>query len=273
MTGAGGGILADGTRDSLRFQNSFSDNRQQISECINYNQHDEIDQRNEEVKRLRRRWQSELDVLYAREMERSEAIQKLEAEVQCLKSDLEVRKARALAWKDPREEFESQLILKMYNLDQRVRRQEKFIGFCEGREEFMASKGTDVWTLSNQDIDKAMNTIAFELSSILLGHDIEKPLLAYKATDDPNLASLVRSCMALGGESANEKSRMHDFISTSKKALLIRTLALVALRDWVFETDFPNFVEDSPLLKITRRNVMAFGKLSPIGYKLKYRSD
>lgn len=218
----------------------------------------EISQREAEIATFHEKWQSELEIIYAREIEKTETISTLESEIQGLKQDLEARQAGDITRKDPREEFQSQLIGKIHNLIQRVRRKENAVKFCERR----VGRQSSSWTLDNQAIDGAMGAISFELESILLGHNTETSLLASGAISNTDLASLIRSYLHLVGAPSNDQSSIENFVSNCDMLHLIRILTVVALRDWVFQTAFPDFIpKNSPFLQSMRRNVMAFSKL------------
>jgi hypothetical protein len=176
-----------------------------------------------------------------------------------LQEAAEAWKAGEIARKDPRGDFESSLIQRIHRLDQRVRNQEKLISFCEGR----GGRQRRDWSLANRDIDQAMDAIGFELESILLGHDMETSLLTSTPISSTDLTFLVRSYLLFIGAPLDGLSVIESFVSTCDMSHLIRTLTVVALREWVFQTDFPNFTDqDSPFLRSVRKNIMAFGKFS-----------
>ena len=200
-----------------------------------------------------------MDILYARQVQKDDTIRTLEIEIQGLQEAAEAWKAGAIARKDPRGDFESSLIQRIHKLDQRVRNQEKLLNFCEGRG---GCQRRD-WSLANRDIDRAMDSISFELESILLGHDMGKSLLTSTPISSTDLTSLIQSYLLFIGAPFDGPSVIENFVSTCDTSHLIRTLTVVALREWVFQTDFPNFIDqDSPFLRSVRNNIIAFGKFS-----------
>jgi hypothetical protein len=213
----------------------------------------EISVKEAEIETLRKSWQSELDILYARETEKNESIMTLESEIQSLKEDLETRGASDIAGKDPREDFQSELITRIYSLDRRVRAQETWLGFRERRGGLQSRD----WSLTNQDINRAMNDIGFELESILLGHNTETSLLASRPISNSDLASLVDSYLSL----IDAQLPIQEFLATCDVPHLISTLTVVAMRDWVFHTDFPNFIDQkASFVQSMRKYIMAFGQ-------------
>ena len=213
-----------------------------------------------EIAKLDERWRSELDLLYARQVEKDETIATLEAEIQGLREALNARNSRELARNDPRGDFESLLIQRIHSLDQKVHNQERLLGFCKGR----GGHQSRDWSLTNREVDRAIDTIGFALESILLGHDMGVSVLASRPIENNDLASLIRPYLRCVGAPSDGQSVIENLALTCDLSHLIRILTVVALREWVFNTDFPNFTnQDSPFLQRVRKNIMTFGKLSP----------
>ena len=245
-----------GHRDS---EKAFEHGGSLVSKTHSQHHQHEISLRDVEIAKLGERWRLELDILYARQVEKDETIATLEAEIQGLREALDARNARELARNDPRGDFESLLIQRIHRLDQKVHNQERLLGFCKDR----GGRQSRDWSLTNQEVDQAIDNIGFALESILLGHDMGVSVLASKPVANSDLASLIRPYLQCVGAPSDGQSVIENFTSNCDLVHLIRVLTLVALREWVFNTDFPNFTnQDSPFLQRVRKNIMTFGKLS-----------
>lgn len=106
-----------------------------------------------------------------------------------------------------------------------------------------------------------MDAIGSEMESILMGHDMSKPLVVPNITPGSDLASLVNSFCSDGMGAGHGAGWLKRCASKFGPRTPVKALLVTALRDWIFATSFPNFApSDLRLLRAYRDAVMIHGQ-------------
>ncbi|KAL2068409.1 hypothetical protein VTL71DRAFT_16507 [Oculimacula yallundae] len=112
-------------------------------------------------------------------------------------------------------------------------------------------------SLEDNEVGDAIDGMEQELQAILHGHDSSAPLLQPEFGVETDLASLLRAIYR--EDSAEDESSGHLLKRTVKWGSInvVRSLAVAALNEWVFATDFPDFSSsrNSRLLKAYRDTI------------------
>ena len=90
-------------------------------------------------------------------------------------------------------------------------------------------------------IDESMEQIQAELESILGNCDTTNLQVNQTLEHGPDLEALLISCLKLHETPEQLNSRLQECISQFDPSILVRAVALAALKDWVFNTSFPPF--------------------------------
>lgn len=167
------------------------------------------------------------------------------------------RLAREAAGNDPLESDLYRQHCQISALRQRKHEMEQEVGFFKEIPEQTRS-------LSAEHVDEAMEEIARELESMLEGTEPGRRLVITGPEPNSDLASLIHSGLGLGSRTMTESPpNAGQIISELEPQLIIRSLALAALRDWVFYSSFPGSAPDGSLcslLRFQRDVIMDFGK-------------
>ncbi len=154
--------------------------------------------------------------------------------------------------------LEDELYMKnkqIWESDQRIRKMQSQMRFTTGK----APPG--LLLDKSGDIDSFMNFLEAELDSILHGHDAATTALLLPTQVQSNdLAQLIRSVSGFAEEEATEGERLRGWILKFEPEIVIRTLTLAALREWIFNTPFPQFAGNaSHLVQAYREAIMVQG--------------
>lgn len=208
----------------------------------------ELSRKDSEIKRL----ESEVEKLYASESKMKEESKRLRAEKHHLTLAIH---ERMLAGRDPLEMNLSLKNQEIWDLNHRILKLQNLVGYFQD----VPKQGN---ALPASVIDDAIDEIVSELDSIPYGHSFENGLLTPEVSSDTDLGALIRS--TLGPEGATKEEKMlKDCVAAFDfdPEIVIRTFTIAALRDWVFETDYPSLTPDRPaLLDAYRTIALRFGE-------------
>jgi hypothetical protein len=129
----------------------------------------------------------------------------------------------------------------------------------ENTAEFFKLDPSESRSLRIEDIDNSMDQIRSVLESIL--GDCDTTNLQLNTTIEPgsDLEVLLLSSLDLHKTPEHLKSHLKEYISQIEAPVILRTLVLAALQDWVFNTSFPSFMTEgatSLLLKSMEEIIM-----------------
>ncbi|TGO16690.1 hypothetical protein BTUL_0025g00450 [Botrytis tulipae] len=197
------------------------------------------DKHSREIARIQELWQTEVETLSIKETDTGKTIRDLKAQVKHL---TEAQKARQEGMNDPLESRVFEDLETIYRLTKENREMHRFATFTD-----LELPGT--LHLGYDSIDDAMDQMQFELSSISYHRkSYQRPMLADFAISG-DLRSLVRSAFGRDIGTAIGRKEVVTIMKKFDAQVCIRTLILAALRDWVFDSNFPNFApSDSRLL-------------------------
>jgi len=204
-----------------------------------------------EIKALELRWQQDLATSLMRENKLKQDIHKLRAENQHM---LNAQQDRERAGKDPLEKDLCQQNMRIYNLSQGNEALRDLAPFFRQIPE-------ETPNLHSTKIGDVADDLSSELTLLLHGHEISSDgLLMPHLSSETDLAALVRSALADRFASQEDKL-LKDYVARFHPELVLKTLVLVAVREWVFKTDYPNLDQTySALLESYREIVFNFGK-------------
>ena len=113
-------------------------------------------------------------------------------------------------------------------------------------------------------IEEEMTQIKHEVKMILHEHDDKEPLNVPKIDRLNSLRLLVCKSLSLDLQGSIDIESLTLCFSELSSQAVVRSLTWSAIREWVFETDFPNcFQSASPLLGKYREHLLALGKPKP----------
>ena len=212
----------------------------------------------DEIRAIRGLWDQAAENFHRREEELTETIQRLEAE----KSHMELaRRERDRACGHPYEDTSYLKNHEIWALSQQLQKVAENSIFAQLEPEHETPFNSD-------DIDKAINTIQFELQSIMCGHDFRKHLQIPRIERQSDFGSLIRSALEIGQDDRH-LGPVKAMLARFDPRHIIRIFFVAALRDWVFMSDFPNFtpVEDRHnYLHAYRDIIMSVGKDLPLAF-------
>jgi hypothetical protein len=99
-------------------------------------------------------------------------------------------------------------------------------------------------SLQVEDIDKSIDQIRSALESILGNCDTSNLRLNTVIERGSDLEALLLSSLDLHKAPQHLESRLKEYISKFKVPVIVRTMVLAALQDWVFNTSFPPFMSE-----------------------------
>ena len=210
-----------------------------------------IRQKNAEIARIRAEWQQEAEELRHIGAQLKDKVLELEVKNENLN---EARQERERAGKDPLESKLYQNNQDIWALKRRIGNQERLACFAQ----------RDVQQpipISTKLIDEVMENIGSEMEAVMLGHIMNKSMVMPSIIPGSDLASLINSCCMDGTATRLAENGLRRCIIRYGPSLTVKTLLVVALHDWVFATDFPNFTPgDLRLLRAYRNAVIGHGK-------------
>ena len=207
----------------------------------------------DEIRALQRQWRNEMKDFYAREQKLRRNEKQLQADNEHLSRAL---LEHQISKKDPQTIRNYTQNREIWKLNSEIHEMRKVASFAK------LTPPTPC-RLDTKCIDTAMADIEFQLKPILLGNNTQGPFLIPSEIKVSVLGSLIRAVeyTCAENEAMPEDVRLGRWCSKFEKQTVVRVLALAALKEWVFETDFPNFMPlDSDLLRSTWEVVLAHGK-------------
>ncbi|XMA12723.1 hypothetical protein WAI453_005514 [Rhynchosporium graminicola] len=158
---------------------------------------------------------------------------------------------RQLARKDPQEELmftKDKQIWRLTQENHKLRHSTSFSKKINPQEE----------SLENLKVWNEVDLLQRELISIMHGHDSSAPLLQPEFGVGLDLALLLRAMFREASYEAESSGHLVKRMMRWGPVNVVRSLAVAALNEWVFATDFPNFCGAStspPLLKAYRNAI------------------
>jgi hypothetical protein len=213
---------------------------------------EQIAEKDCEIRKMGERWEAEVRELHTQVAKATKEKETVEAENYHL---TKARQNRELAKKDPLES-------KLYGKDQEIWVLRQLNYDLVQHAKFFKEANPPRDSLQTTDLKNTMDSIKSELESILHGCDGSVSLKIENIENTGDLMSLMNSNFPTGSPSEGA-SQLANFASEFPPQLIIRTLALAALRDWVFYTDYPGFAAmemSRPLLQAYRDIAMRFGE-------------
>ena len=207
-----------------------------------------------ELRALRKSCEMEVTRLCNKQADLEEKNKRLLDRIQHLEN---ARLAREEATKDPRE-------AEIYHHQRLVWDLQRRNSALELAAPFFKQISTQQRPVDLHKLDKYMDQIKSELESMLQGNEIA--VLNPTTTIVPNsdLELLVRACLGVSPASQELSMLWNDCIPKYDSVYIVRGIAVAALREWVFDTDYPAFASDgvsSPLHKVYQSLAMDFGRL------------
>jgi chromosome segregation ATPase len=178
--------------------------------------------------------ETEVVTLSAQKAELEKHIQKLMAMLQ--HSD-NARQDRESAGKDPRESQFRHFYQQLWDLEQRN-------GDLQSAANFFDLNPSQNRSLQFKDIEASINQIQSELESVLGNCDSTNFQLHTAIEHGSDLEALLLSSLNLHKTPQDLESRLKEWISEFEAPVIVRTLVLAALQDWVFNTSFPPFTTE-----------------------------
>ena len=209
-----------------------------------------LERKNAEIASLRKQWEQEVAEL----VQQQTRLRRNELELQATNRNLVLaRQERESAGKDPLEYELYQKNQEIWRLTHRVQNMLKLASFLQ-------RDPAEPHFLDTKEIDDAMDGIVSQLELILQGHNTSKYIVIPDIVSGSDLALLVHSSMDGASESGHEKSWLKRSLAKFGFGSLVRALIVASLKDWVFDTDFPNFAPgDQHLLQAYRDVVIDYG--------------
>ncbi|KAL2075173.1 hypothetical protein VTL71DRAFT_115 [Oculimacula yallundae] len=217
----------------------------------------EVHRLNAEIDAVRARWHQDAEKFDEKDKRRKQIEIDLRAQITHLNI---AQQDRQNAGKNPLEKLLVTKDEEVWHLKQKNHEMQNLAGFAQSVPEEAVS-------LLPDDIPNALQEIEHELQSILHGHDMSVPLLQPSVLEDADLTVLLRT---LCSEVSIPGSPTHELLSTALEwstILLVRSLAVAALQQWVFVTDFPNFCRtgDSQMFSAYRKAILAHDGWDSLG--------
>ena len=225
-----------------------SQNRPDIAQMVKDAQRELVKEKNAELGKMRAQWRQEVEELAERERKLKQRELELTAENVHL---ILARQERERAGKDPLETRLYGMNADIWAFSQRVRKMEELNRFTHPDIEAERS-------FESEKIDDAMDHMGSELESITIIH---RPTINQSLASDSDLGSLVRTVSDDGVGRGGETQWLRKCLSKFHPELVVKTLVLGAVRDWVFGAKYPDFTPmDMRLLGAYREVVIGYGK-------------
>lgn len=207
-----------------------------------------------EVNAVREQWHQEVERFEREDQRRKQIENDLRAEIAHLKI---ARDDRQKAGKNPLEEILFAKDEEIWFLKQKNHEMQRLAGFAQ-------SIPKQPKSLPQKDISNALQAIGNELQSIFHGHDLGLPWFRPSMAEDTDLASLAAITFADSNGSGSLVQQLWNSLSKWGTVVVVRALAVAALRNWVFATEFPDFGRngDPRILLAYRAAILTHGKLT-----------
>jgi hypothetical protein len=204
-----------------------------------------------EIESIRDEWQRETLENMRRQDQQHQRETELLAKISCLEM---ARDSRAGRGRDPLEDVLYLKDKQIWDSDQRIRNMQDQMRFTTGKTPGPPS--TDV----SVDIDNAMSFLEAELGSILHGHHLTTTLTIPPQAELRELGSLISSVCDDSEIKFTEAQHLQRWSSKFEPEVIVKTLTLAAIRDWVFHSNFPQPVDNNSwLLPAYRDAIMLQG--------------
>jgi chromosome segregation ATPase len=197
-------------------------------------------------------WEAEVATLYGQKADLEKHIQRLTAMLQHSEN---ARQERESAGKDPKESVFRYFHQQLWDLEQRNRDLQSAARFFE-------LDPSQNRSLQFKDIEASMDQVQTELESILGNCDTANFRLHTGIECGSDLEALLLSSLNLHKSPQDLESQLKECISEFEAPVIVRTLVLAALQDWVFNTSFPPFTTEgvtSLFLKSMEETAMNHG--------------
>lgn len=190
-------------------------------------------------------------------MRREDQLRRREAQLMADIRDLEMaRDTRLDAGRDPLEDLLRAKDKQIWDSDQRVREMQAQSRFTTTKVE---SQSVDVST----GVDSAMSFLEAELDLILLGH---KTTMRASYTPLHDLSTLIQSICEDPELRMSEAQHLLRWNAKFGPEVIIKTLTLAAIREWVFYSTFPQPEDNESWLLPAYRNAIMVQGLSASPY-------
>jgi hypothetical protein len=244
-----------GSREELTdaFESQIWQEWEDIASLSNPQERHRVGGTDRELARLQALWKQEVEALRADKVELEKKNARLEAHKQCLES---ARQAREQAGNDP---LESEFYYQgrcIWNLREKNHALEQVA-------DFFREVPSQPRSLSAEDIDEAIDEIGRELESMFANGEPNIQSLPSTVFHGADMESLLRSGLGLRVREVCQPSLLAELISNMHPCVVVRSLALAALKDWVLYTSYPSFVPDGTscsMLRSYRDIAMEFGE-------------
>ncbi|CAG8958615.1 hypothetical protein HYFRA_00009932 [Hymenoscyphus fraxineus] len=189
-------------------------------------------------------------------LEREETLKQT---VQTLRSEnINLRMAKQESRQDGKSPLEDVLYHKneeIWKLSKRAKDMEKLSPFSRSRE-------TPLLPSFWKEVTSTMRVLSSELDLLLPGQGQHTSLLVPDMGDLPELAKLIRCVAANETEVGMETSVLRFWVAKHDPEVILRSLIVAAVRNWVFMSKFPVFTpKDAVLLKAYREIIRTHGNL------------
>ena len=219
---------------------------------------DEVRLKDDEIRRTKESWELEVEAILAKNVEAEQRNKRLLATIQHLENS---QREREVDTKDPKESLFRHFYKQLCDLEQVNQTLRRVSGFFN---EIPTHKRRSL-TLS--ETEEGLGQIRSELELMLHSVETTGIHLVAPVTIANDLKRLVDGSLGESSEHQTPELRLQQCISEFHPALILRSIALAALHDWVFSLDYPNFCGDgmsSALLKCYRNIAMMSGKFRSV---------
>jgi len=195
----------------------------------------------QDIQSIRTLWIKEVKELHDKQDVMKATITELEARVH----------NKSLAKEDRQHVGDDWLEERLYQQRQEIWRLTQCIHNIEQASNFACHDGPDESGVRKNLIDKALESIQFELGSLMCGHRLVAP----KIERQSELGSLLRSVLGIEKD-AMHREALKAFLARFDAEYVMRAFFVAALRDWVFETAFPTVLPSNDRSLNTYRQVV-----------------
>ena len=211
-----------------------------------------IKQNGDEIQRLESAQEVEVVTLYGQKADLELKNQRLLATLQQFEN---ASRARESMTRDPRESEYRHYHQRLWDLEQRN-------GALQAAAGFFKQSPVQSRPLPLPTIEETMEQIKRELASVLDDYDCTRMRMNVCKEASYGLQSLAMPVLGVEQETGTVEARLEAYVSEVGPPALIRTVVLAALKDWVFNAEYPHFIMEgnaSLLLKSYRDTVFNFG--------------
>lgn len=203
-------------------------------------------QHQKEIQMIRGEWQQEtIDQIRLQQLR--QRVKELDAKIINLEM---ARDSKMGAGMDPLEDLLYKKDKQIWDSDQRIRGMQEQMRFTTGETPMVTTSRVSM------EIDRTMNFLEAELGSILHGHHISTTLAIPPSTELYGLAGLIGSISGMSDSETKTAQYLRRWRSKFEPEILIKTLTLAAIRDWVFYSTFPQPEENNSWLLTAYRDAI-----------------